>query len=157
VFPAPIPPLALQKFRRVGTLQARLPRPLVHNGSVKVGQLHPSCRILPLHSPQQAGTNVSGPGLRHLKTLPRLALLDLDGSSVTDKDLQSLRHFPALEVLCLSGTDISDAGLEHVATISTLERLFLDRTNVKGSGLAHLKGLPRLTHLGLSGTPLDDE
>jgi hypothetical protein len=111
--------------------------------------------------------------------LPRLTLLDLTMTNVTDQLLQPLAGHPSLRVLILGSTDVSNAALEPfregrlqglvlsncrisesaIESIETLRHLaWLDvsDTDVTGQFVARLAGLSKLEYLNLSGTLVTD-
>ena len=88
---------------------------------------------------------MTGPGLKHLKTLVSLQVLDLSFAPVTDLGLAHLP--PNVQKLLLRGTKVSDAGLEHLERLTHLEYLDLSETTVAGPGLRHLTGLANLQKL----------
>ena len=58
-------------------------------------------------------------------------------------------------MLYLSGAPVTDAGLASLAGWTDLEWLTVVRARVRGPGLRHLAGMKALTHLRLSGNPLE--
>src|SRR4051794_14496989 len=75
---------------------------------------------------------------------------------VDDAALAHLRALPQLQVLELNGTRVTDAGLAHLRGLARLRELTLFRTPITGAGLAHIKGLAALEKLNLVGTPVSD-
>ena len=94
--------------------------------------------------------------MEHVKSLPRLKMLRLNGANVTDIGLQHLAVLTDLEELSLNRTQVGDAGLEHVQGLTQLRRLNLYATNISDSGLKYLKRLGRLEDLCLSKTNVTD-
>ena len=80
-----------------------------------------------------------------------------DEAKVGDSELEHLKGLPQLRFLALNGTSVSDAGLKHLKGFTQLESLFLEGTNVSDAGLEHLKGLTQLKTLDLSRTKVSDE
>ena len=87
---------------------------------------------------------MSDAGLKHLKGLTQLRLLDLDGTQVSDAGLEHLKGLTQLRDLGLDGTRVSDAGLKHLRGLTQLQELYLCDTKVSDAGLEHLKGLTQL-------------
>lgn len=95
-------------------------------------------------------------GLSHLKTLPRIKVLQVGAffgnANITDVGLAHIKEFRNLERLDLSGVNITDAGLEHLANLDKLQFLELFRTPISDAGLQHLKGLTELRELNMAST-----
>jgi len=101
---------------------------------------------------------VSFPGERAMFSLPM----------VKDVDLKHLKRLPHLKELHLNGVPISDEGLRHLANSKRLTNLQLGSesvlfckrhsfgTKVNGSGFVHLSQLPNLTTLNLDRSFLTD-
>lgn len=116
-------------------------------------------------------TNVTGPGLADLATLPKLAVLRLTGAPITDAGAAGLAPLVRLQELDLdnilaeakSGAPparplaITDAALVEVGKCKSLRRLSLARTAITGAGLAHLAELPDLAALGVQGSDILDD
>jgi hypothetical protein len=72
-------------------------------------------------------------------------LLDLTDSGITDAGLAHLKNLPKLEWLRLDGTEVTDAGLEHIKGMPQLRLIHLYATHVTERGVADLrKALPNL-------------
>ena len=110
-------------------------------------------RLAELHGDRIGGlylplsrTKVQGLGLARLKSLPRLSILYLDGSEMTEDGLKALSGATSLETLSLSGVPLSDEALPRLKAIPRLNRLettgcgFLD-----GEVGALVKSKPGLT------------
>lgn len=54
--------------------------------------------------------------------------IDFRNTAVEDKDLVHLRQIPHLRNVNLQGTRVTDAGLDHLQSIETIEFLYLQRT-----------------------------
>ena len=66
-------------------------------------------------------------------------------SRITDDGLRYVTHFPKLIMLNLEGTDVSDVGLIHLQRLKTLRVLLLRDTGVTDEGAAELmRALPGL-------------
>jgi serine/threonine protein kinase len=99
---------------------------------------------------------VTGAGVAHLRNLPGLKHLWLDGTSVTDAGLGSLSRLAQLKSLWLDGTRVTDAGLEHLRSLTQLKELNLSRTQVTDAGLVRLHDLKHLEKLHMNGTRVTD-
>ena len=82
---------------------------------------------------------ISDQGLRHLRDLKHLELLDLSGLPITDQGLRELRELAKLEILSLDNTGVTDNGLSHLACLTRLKLLKVQRTAVTQQGVAELK------------------
>jgi internalin A len=94
--------------------------------------------------------------LKLLAEFPKLEVVDLRGSGVTDEGLAQLKTLKGLRKLYLGRTEISDAGLKHIAGLVGLESLILSETKVTDAGLKQLAGMKKLTNLEVSGTAITD-
>ena len=105
-------------------------------------------------------TQIAGPGLEHLQTLPALRLLELDSSAkLDDAALRHIRGLTGLKhlSLCYQFDHLTDAGLVHLAPLTDLEILELLNTNVAGHAFADLKGLTKLRAIDARSTPIDEK
>jgi Leucine-rich repeat (LRR) protein len=83
--------------------------------------------------------SISKTALDHLKALPNLKTLSLDGSGVADDSTMTLLlDVPALESLSLEFVQISDDGLKTIAQHPSIKRLTISPTGGTGAGLAAL-------------------
>jgi hypothetical protein len=88
--------------------------------------------------------------LKRIPALPRLELLRLGGTRITDAGLAGLGRFPRLQYLHMDECkQLAGQGLGQLKVLKNLENLDLSRTRVTDAGLAHLGELVRLRHLGL--------
>src|SRR5947209_2149445 len=79
--------------------------------------------------------------------------VDLGDAWVTDEDLAKLARLPRLEVIRLASTKITDLGLEHLAPLEGVLILDLEHAEaVTDQGIAYLKHWRRLEQLNLRGT-----
>jgi len=76
---------------------------------------------------------------------------------LTDSGLKHLKGLTNLGVLNLNNTKITDAGLVHLKGLTKLKVLNLDETNVTDTGLENLKGLTNLFSLDLTKTKVTDD
>ena len=85
-------------------------------------------------------TNVGDVGLAELRWFPRLTVLQLYDTKVTDEGLQYLAAgSKELGELSLVGCRITDEGLKTLAQLKQLRLLVLDRTGVTAAGIARLQ------------------
>ena len=103
-----------------------------------------------------AHTAVTDAGLVHLEGMKALSFLDLGGTKVSDDGLAFLKPLANLTGLSLHGARITDAGLQQLSQMENLELLGLEHTKVTDAGLAAIPKLTRLQHLGLDGTVITD-
>jgi hypothetical protein len=89
--------------------------------------------------------------LKLLPFLPRLKILRIDHTKVSDKGLACLRGLPRLENLSLFETGVSDAGMHHLRGIPRLAELGLGRTRVTDAGLEEIGRMASLRFLDLQG------
>ncbi len=94
--------------------------------------------------------------LEHIGKLPRLEVLELGWSCVSDASLKNLEGLTRLRQLNLARTPITDHGLEHLQGLTQLRELNLARTDITDRGLRHLVKLTRLEVLDLSGTTVTE-
>lgn len=88
-------------------------------------------------------------GVKHLAKLDDLRELRLRSSMLTDATLLHLRSMPGLEILDLQGGEFSDSGLASVGKLKTLKELHLlcKTSRVTDSSLPYIMGLPALNTL----------
>jgi len=103
-----------------------------------------------------SGTGITDTQARYFRALPELTVLDLQETQVSDSTLRSIARSQKLQDLNLAGTKITDAGLEYFARLPMLERLILDETEVTDIGMKHLARLTALTELSLNNTRVTD-
>jgi serine/threonine protein kinase/Leucine-rich repeat (LRR) protein len=80
-----------------------------------------------------------GPGLAHLKKMPRLTELHLACPTLSFLGLGYLGDLKHLQRLSLAGSGATDASLKHLVGLTSLRALDLTHTKVSPSGLATLK------------------
>jgi uncharacterized protein (TIGR02996 family) len=97
-----------------------------------------------------------GPGLSHLKGLPKLGLLSLHGveGSRVAAHLAALESWPALRKLFLRGNDLRGEALAGLGRLHRIESLGLDDNPIRDGDLAHLAQLERLKWLDLEKTEI---
>jgi hypothetical protein len=59
-------------------------------------------------------TDISDSGLIHLRGMPALEILDLDGASVTDKSVANFTSMPSLQAVSLRGTSVTESGIDEL-------------------------------------------
>jgi Leucine-rich repeat (LRR) protein len=91
-----------------------------------------------------------------LRAFPKLEVLNLAGTKITDSDLEQIARLTKLKSLYLSETGITEKGLFHLQGLTSLEDLELSETKISDAGLAKLRPLTRLKTLGLSGVEITD-
>ncbi len=91
------------------------------------------------------GREITNAGLVNLKDLKGLTTLHLENTKVTDDGLVQLKGLENLEYLNLYGTAVTDAGLKHLAGLKKLRKIYLWQTQVTDAGAAELKAaIPEL-------------
>ncbi|CAI5460866.1 unnamed protein product [Closterium sp. Yama58-4] len=89
--------------------------------------------------------------LGHVSTMTHLTSIDLeDSSGFSAEGIKHLYRLPRLEMLNLNGTDISDSALEGIGSLTRLKQLYLWQTNVTNAALLHFTALSSLKELDLS-------
>ena len=106
-------------------------------------------KILPLH--------LWVKGRACLSSLSRLEALSLQRTGITGNGLKYLKAIGSLMVLNLSGNDITDEDLASVSRLTGLEVLALQDTKITGVGLAQLEGMARLNVLNLTNCRIVDD
>jgi hypothetical protein len=101
----------------------------------------------------RVAAGIDGAALARLGPLPRMRMLDLSRTAVSDAGVTALtRAAPQLRALYLDRTAIGDAGARALSALGELEVLGLERTQVSDAGLASLGALTKLTDVLLAGT-----
>lgn len=95
---------------------------------------------------------ISVAGARAIGSCPRLELVDLSSSPVTDSMVQNLATLRNLRVLNLGRTLVTDAGLQKLASLDKVEDLELIALPVTEKSICALRCLPRLRELYLADT-----
>jgi Leucine-rich repeat (LRR) protein len=127
--------------------------PLGDAGLAPVGvkQSFPKLEILAL-----ANTRITDAGLKPLRNLPRLRDLDLEGTQITDAGTTTLGALPRLYSLNLARTPITDDGLIDLKNLTALRILTISSTRVTDTGMLHLTNLSGLVGLYLNSTRITD-
>jgi hypothetical protein len=100
------------------------------------------------------GSSLENANLKHLKNLPQLVSLHLAGTDVTDRVMRDLD--PRLTMLSLSHTGITDEGLADLGHLRDLQWLYLSGTEVTDAGMPYLNELPKLLLVHLCHTQVTD-
>ena len=88
---------------------------------------------------------------------PELVELTLGGTQITDAGLIHLLQLPRLRIIRLARTAVTDGGMNTLAKNEFLERVDLSSTQIGDFGLWELRALPRLRDLNLYRTPVTDQ
>ena len=84
--------------------------------------------------------------IAHLKSLPNLTVIGLDGTGVTG-DILHLKSLQNLTVIGLTGTGVT-GDIAHLNSLPNLTRIDICHTGVTGD-IEHLKSLPNLTSIDI--------
>jgi Leucine-rich repeat (LRR) protein len=96
--------------------------------------------------------------LAHLRWLPRLTRLHLEGDQATDEGLSNIVDLTGLEALTIWGAkELGDDGIAHLGRLKRLKCLMIENSRMTDLGLGRLKGLTKLERLILTGNQLTDE
>lgn len=98
------------------------------------------------------GGKVTGPAMKHLTGLKELVYLGMAGNlsgtrGDIDGGLPHVAKLPRLEVLVLSNTPVTDAGLAQLARCPALKDLRLAMTGITDAGLLGMASCKTLTHV----------
>lgn len=144
------------------------------------GDLLPIGKITSLTSLRYQLKGVTNEGLRHMRKLSRLTLLDLSFAKATDADMEyvgemtgleyltlnsyvgdagvaKLRGLTKLKELDLNNSKITDASFSSLTALQQLRRLNLAKTRVTAAGVARLQGMKNLEYINLYETGISDE
>lgn len=100
---------------------------------------------------------ISSKGLQVLANMPRLRILNLSKTKMSDQDLDLLKGLSHLTDLGLQSTKITDMAMEHLVKFPGLEGLDLAQTKITDAGLKALAQLKNLRALDLSSTAVGDD
>ena len=75
----------------------------------------------------------------HLKRMPKLEAIYIEGRAVTDTALRNLKDLQQIESLRLPETSVTDRGLDYLAELRGLKRLDLAGTKVTAEGIRRLQ------------------
>lgn len=112
---------------------------------------------LSLEGPRVTDAGLAGADA--LARLPRLRVVTLRDTAVTDAGLESLSRWPLVEVLVIDGCKgITDDGLAHLARMRQLWHVWFagSTSRLSDAGLVHLCRVPRLEYVTISGVGITD-
>jgi hypothetical protein len=97
---------------------------------------------------------ITDAGVRRLKRLPMLRMVDISLSPLSDESLREFAELPALEDLHLQGKEFSNRGMIDLSRAKGLKSLVLRMavSEISDEGLEHLQGLKNLRRLHLEKT-----
>lgn len=101
-------------------------------------------------------TSLSDEELSAILCFPKLRVLRLSGSDVTDTQLRDIAALRSIDYLYLDGTSITDEGVSHLGALRSMRILDLGNTKVTGATLDRLSSMTQLETLVLHETQLDD-
>jgi hypothetical protein len=87
---------------------------------------------------------------------PRLEVLAIDGTKVTDAAMPSIGRLAQLRRLGLNRCEITDDGARHLSRLKQLEVLGLSYTRISDAAVPSLEGLQRLRELHIAHTNVGD-
>jgi hypothetical protein len=102
------------------------------------------------------GSTISDADLELLRELPCQRLV-LDHCPITGPGLDHLKQLPRLQELHLRCPSLSYLGVRFVGDLKHLERLSLAETSTTDASLSSLRGLERLRKLDLTGTKVSEQ
>ena len=105
----------------------------------------------------QTLTGVTGSGLMHFQSHPRLVDLYMVSLALNDTAMEHVGRIQGLRTLSLMQIPVSDAGLERLKGLTNLAVLNLMRTKVTSEGMRHLQDMKSLVDLDLSETAVGDD
>lgn len=104
------------------------------------------------------GKTLTGDALAELGKLERLESLNLEFATLPPSDLAWLRGMRSLRRLeGLTRLEPRDDDMQHLAPLESLESVDLTGTEITGDGLAHLGALRSLKRLSLGYCPIRDD
>lgn len=113
----------------------------------------PDLRVLVLYD----NTRITGSGLRHIRGLDEIELLDLGRTGIDDSEVCYILSLNNLRELRLSGTAIGYRGVSLLSQLTNIERLNLCEASITDGALESVRELPQLAKLVVSGTRVTDE
>jgi hypothetical protein len=117
-----------------------------------IKNFQPKLRLLSLRN-----TKITDKGLVYLKIFTELRWLYLENTNITDDGIANLKGLSELNLLYLTNTKISDSGLIELKYLQKINELRLRQTKITDAGIVHLKSLPHLENLDLGETNITDE
>jgi hypothetical protein len=112
-------------------------------------------KACPLRSLSLRDIPITDAGLACLKDLHQLERFYLARTQVKGPGLGVLKSLPNLRTLRLEEDEINERALDYLAGATNVEDLEITCSNVKGQGLGSMKSLPNLTSLTLEEGALD--
>lgn len=91
----------------------------------------------------------SDSGVKELRLLRNLEVLQLEGGAVTDASMPVLKDLRALKELTLQHTGVTDEGFAMLARSQTIERVHLTKNKMTTRCIETLAQMPRLRQVGL--------
>jgi len=106
---------------------------------------------------QAAIKGVSADQLRALSAYSSLEVLSCEDTRFSDEDaIAFLPRFPRLRVLMLNGTDVTDRAMGAIGRIETLTDLHLERTDITDHGVFKLGRPTEFEFISLADTEITD-
>ena len=102
-------------------------------------------------------TCVTDLGVRSLANFPRLQLLYLERTAITDDSLPAVTQLRNLFALSLAGTAVSDRGISQLEMLANLQNLSLENTRITDHAMSSLSRMPALANLSINGTGVSDQ
>lgn len=87
------------------------------------------------------------------KTLEKLIL---EQCNITGSGLEAIAGAPKLRMLSLQESPVTDDAMKHLSGLLALESLHINGPKMDGTGLAHLRALPKLKELNLNASTLSE-
>jgi len=94
-------------------------------------------------------TEVTDAGMRHLTSLKRLRILEVDARGLTNRACETIAQITSLEELYLGGREITDDGVLALSALQKLQQLRLD-TSASPAAISELKR--RMPKCSISGS-----
>ena len=95
--------------------------------------------------------------LTAIESLPRLMLIDFNGSALPSNGLDHFDEMSQLKLLFLSNCNLDDHTLNSIANLRRLKVLYLNHNRITGHNLDKLADLHELEVLDLSFNPINDD
>lgn len=130
----------LRGLRNLNDLHLESPD-LMDDHLVEIGRL-PALQKVFVGAPHLSDrrADFTAEGIKHLRSLPRLKMLDLSSSTVDDRAATAISELRQLEYLDLTYTNVSDEGVSALVGLQNLKRLYLDNTLVTDLKAIELQG-----------------
>ncbi len=105
-----------------------------------------------LHTLYLEGTAVTDRCAEHLRTLPNLKKLSIGQSAITDRFVAEISSMHQLEDLSLMGSEVTNRAFDYLADLPDLKVLNVGATKVNHDGLDQVARIKSLEHINLTGT-----